>query len=401
MRPDAPLRFPRGRFLLQSSAMRHLVFSLSLILGLSSLGCYCPVRWPRRELWASSVETRPPIQLPQIDVSTASGHAEQDGVSVLLTFIDRRRAQELFHTDLLGRGVQPLVMVLRNGSGQTYRFEKAHVDVPIIPAARAAQRSLVHPVVRVARFVKWGIWFLPGWLVESIVEPTLTLDFPGLEEAAQRPPTPDRQGVTADFLQHEMADGELGPDSVQTGMVFIRPLRMGQSISVRLINVHTQQPLVLRIPPPPLVYVERREYPHPYEKTWEAVVHTASTTKTWRIASADREQGILVVRKGVRVWRWSTLTEMTIAVERLGERTRVTLQSPLRDTTSAAYGVVSPSVGQFFSELERLLPPLRALPKKLKAQTTPSAAPTTTSQEIPATEPKVPASDAATPAATR
>ncbi|MDP3722755.1 MAG: hypothetical protein Q8R91_04575 [Candidatus Omnitrophota bacterium] len=367
--------------------MRHLLLSLSLLLGLSSFGCYTPVRWPRRTLWAPSVEARSPIQSPQAAAGSAVSRIEQDGVSVLLDVLDRRRAQELFHADLLGRGVQPISLAIRNGSGQTYRFSKADVALPLMPSAQAAQRSLPHPAVRVARLIKWGFFFFPGLVMQSIVEPTTTLDFPVFEETAKRPPRVDRQAITADFRQQEIADGAIGPDGTQTGFVFARPLRMGQAISLRLINAATQQPLMLRVPMPPPVYAQQRDYAHPYEKAWGAVVSTASAIKAWRVASADRDQGILVVRKGVWAWRWSTLTEMTISVERLGERrTRVTLRSPLRGSTSLAYGARAPSIERFFEELELLLPPPpRALPKKPQAQTTPS-------QEKPALPSPVPES---------
>lgn len=376
--------------------MRLLLLGLSMTLGFFSIGCYTPVRWPRRTLWAPSVEARSPIQQPQVAASSAVSRSEQDGVSVLLDVVDRRRAQELFHADLLGRGVQPIFLAIRNGSGQTYQFSKADVALPLMPPAQAAQRSLPHPARRAARLIKWGLFFFPGLVMQSIVEPTTTLDFPVFEETAQRPPRADRRAITAGFQQQEIADGAIGPDATQTGFVFVRPLRMGQTVPLRLINTATQQPLAFNIPMPSLVYEERHEYAHPYDKVWGAVVSTVSALKAWRLASSDRDQGILVVRKGVKVWRWSTLTKMTIAVERVGKGTRVTLQSPLRGTTSAAYGSVSPSIGQFFDELEHLLPPPpRALPKKPKAQTTPSVAPATTGQEVPA-ESHAPASDAAT-----
>ena len=370
--------------------MRHLVPALSLLVGLSSFGCYTSVRWPRRTLWAPSVEARSPIQPPQVAASSAVSRIEQDGVSVLLDVLDRRRTQELFHADLLGRGVQPLFLAIRNGSGQTYQFSKADVALPLMPSAQAAQRSLLHPAARAARLVQWGLFFFPGLVMQSVVEPTTTLDFPVFEETAKRPPRADRQAITAEFQQQEIADGAISPDGTKTGFVFVRPLRMGQTISLRLINAATQQPLVLRVPMPPPVYAQRRDYAHPYEKAWDAVVSTASAIKAWRPVSSDRDQGILIVRKGVWAWRWSTLTEMTITVERLGERrTRVTLHSPLRGSTSLAYGTRAPSIERFFEEIDLLLPPPppppRALPKKPKAQTTPS-------QEKPALPSPVPES---------
>lgn len=333
--------------------------ALGVVLAHVSLGCggYRPVRWPRSELWAPSRSVRPPIQLPGSGTATSLGRIQKDSVEVAVEFLDARRTKEAFHADFLRNGLQPIRVLIQNGSDQPYLFRKADVDRRYLPAASVARRVYVHPAETVARLVKWVAFFIPGLVFESIVEPMTALDFPGIQEAARRPPTPDNRSIKADFLKHEIADAKILPNGSLAGVMFIRPPKLGSVLTVKLFNARTQQPVVFDIPMPPPVYAEAHTYSHPYEKVWDAVLTTSNDIRSWRLVASDKPTGRITVRKGMKLLMWTNAVQMTVAVEQLDERrTQVRLEMPLPRSTTAAYGTPRPSIEKFFQGLAQLLP---------------------------------------------
>ena len=328
--------------------------SLGLALALSSLSCggYRPIRWPRSDLWTPSPVEAFTIQLPDADLMRDAGRVQKDNVSVAVALLDPQRTKETFHADLVRHGVQPLMVVIHNGSDQPYVFHKADVGSRAIPAGKAARRAYVHPTVIAARFVKWLFFLIPGLVFESIVEPASTLDFPGIEEAARRPSVPPHRAIRDEFARHEIADTEIGPGRDHTGVMFVRPPKLGSVIPVTLVNARTQQPLVFEMPTPPPVYTALHEYGYPYEEVWDGAVDVARHIVSWKVLSNDKAAGVIAVRKG---WFFSPRkTRMTIAVQKLGdEHTQVTVQSPLRRTTSVGYGEHSRTIDRFFDELDK------------------------------------------------
>ncbi len=370
---------------------------LSGVLALSSLGCggYFPLRWPRSELWTPSQAAPLTISLSLEDAQALPLHVEKEGVTVSAEFPDPERTAGLFHVNLLRNGVQPLFLIIHNGSNQPYRFSKAGVDGGYLPAVSAARWAQVHPAVSLARLIKWGLFFIPGLIVESVAEPTTTLDFPVLEAAAQRPPRTDHRQITAEFLRLEIADGEIGMDGTLTGVLFIRPPTLGRVIAMRLVNVQTQQPLVVEIPTPPPVYVTHRTYPNTEDAVWDAAMKGTAKMKSWRVTSSDPETGVIAVRHGLTVLGWTSAVRITITVKKLdpatlkkpdadplgvpeelpAHLTQVTIQSTLRRADSAGSGEHSRTIEQFISVLEGRLP--SAAPR-------PTAVPSTAQSAVPA-----------------
>lgn len=376
--------------------------ALSVILALTSINCrgYWPLRWPRKDLWVPATSSLSPIQLPVSELAASPSRIEQDHVSVAAVLIEPRRTKQIFGTDLVRKGVQPLLLRIHNGNDRAYLFDKAHVNPPAIPAAQAARRTDLHPTITLARYLKWLVFVVPGIIVESIVEPASTFNFPGIEEAAQRPPRSNAQRLTADFLKHEIADEEIGPNGSLEGVLFIHPPRLGSAVRVTLINAHTRQPLVLDIPTPPPVYVERHAYPHPSEKVWNAAVSAATHIKSWRVLSTDKTRGMMLVKKGWTGSSWVAPVQITMTVEQTNERwTQVTLQSPLRRATSVGYGEHSATIDKFFAGLDGLFP--RPSPRRRRARTRqrtlpaqPAAPPTSTGEEGAQAAPAPPSSEA-------
>ncbi len=284
---------------------------------------------------------------------------------MVVELIDREQAKQQFHADLLGVRVQPLMLVIHNESDQTYAFRKADVAQGYLPAASVARWAYVSPLETVARYLKWAVFFLPGLVFEAVIEPTTALDFPGIEEAAQRPPPPNNQLIREDFMRHEIADTEIRPNDTVAGVLFTRPLKLGGVLPVTLINAQTQQPVVVEVPVPPPVYTESRTYYASYDAVWETAVKTAAGLRGWRAISTDKHSGTITARKGLTFLRWSTATTVTLTIQKVNERrTTVRLDSPLRRPDSTAYGEHSPTVDKFFLELDRKLPTTEEQPAK-------------------------------------
>ncbi len=386
---------------------------LGLALGCGSVSCkgYFPLRRPSSSLWTPAPDAASPIQLPGTDVAGDSDHLQQDGVVVAVKVLDDEMSRQVFGVHLLRHRVQPLVVVVRNGSQDSYLFRKAGVGAPVIPAANAARVAVVHPIVRMTRTVKWLAWFVPGLVFETFVEPASTIDFPGVEEAAQRPPRVNTQHVIDEFVALEIPDAEIPPGRRLSGAMFIRPPKLGSVLPVTLLNARTQQPLVFDVPMPPAVYVEQHDYAYPYEQVWDGVVNATGNLTSWKVASADKEHGTLTVKAGVKMWPWRTARLLTITVEKVevaepstrakgltggasfgvipsesspatslrtqtdveGSRhddsgatgtlvvlyTRVSLRHPLRASDTRSYGAHSVTVDRFFSELAGKFPSLQ------------------------------------------
>ena len=347
-----------------------------LILATAGCGGYWPVLWPKRTMWVANPIERSPIQLPTADAAVYPNQLHKDGVVLVVDFMTPTRTKDTFHADLLLHGIQPLFLIVENRSKYTYAIAKSTIDPHYIPAARAARQAFVHPVTTTLRTIKWLTFLLPGIVMESVVEPTSTLDFPKFEEAAQRPPKPDNASLKAAFEAVEMVDGPIGPQRVRSGVVFVRPLTLGSVIPVTLINTGTQQPLVFDILTPPPLFVDEREYPYPSVLVWDTAVKTVRAMTGWRVASVDQPEGMITLQQGVRVFGWKTTRRTTITVHAIDEhRTSVKCQSSLRRSDSAGAGERSRNVDRFLQELDQVFP--LAPPAVTGASSTESANATT------------------------
>ncbi len=343
----------------QKPAMSRWGLPLALLLALSSVGCggYWPIRRPRSDLWSPTTITRPPIELPNRTLEDYPGRLEKNGVSVAVELIDPSRTQGLFHADLVRDGVQPLMVVIHNGSDQAYVFSKANVDRHYLPAEQVARLAYVHPIETIAHHIRWLAFLVPGVVFETVIEPASTLDFPGMEEAARRPAIPDNRSTKADFLNHQIADAEVLPGHSLAGVLFIRPPKLGSLIPVTLVNAQTRQPLVFEIPTPPPLYTVVRKYTHPSQRVWDAAVKAAARLPSWRVVSNSPTSGVITVRKGMPFLMWSNAARITIAVQKINPgRTQVTLASTIPWADSRGYGEHSPTIDKFFEALDRQLP---------------------------------------------
>lgn len=163
------------------------------------------------------------------------GRMEQAGVSVEVEVLDREHAMDIFDVDLIKKSVQPVMIKIRNGSTQTYRFTKADVDAHYIPAATAAKRAYENPIRIGGRLMGRAVRTVPRWLLNSRREIE--------REQATDQPLFNRE-MQASFVQGEIPDADVAPDGMLEGFLYLKPLEPGAHVRVRLLNTGTQEPLV-------------------------------------------------------------------------------------------------------------------------------------------------------------
>ena len=341
-----------------------------LMLAMLSAGCggYWPLRWPSRDLWAAIPDKIPAVQAPTDPVKDYSHQLTQDGVSVGIDWLSPAQARDIFHVDLARNGVQPLLVAIQNMSGQPYELRKSEMGLPaasdkaqaglrVIPASRVAALACPGPVRALARYVKWLAFLVPGFVFETVVEPTSTMDFPIMREASRRPAASGCRYIREDFIRQELADGEIAPGQSRSGVVFMPPVGLGGTVSIILAPAGTRAKAAWVFPTPAPVYARTERYAHAPTVVWDAVLKVVRHVASWRIRRADRATGTIDVRKG---WKWlpgSAYAPIIVAVREDGAGlTRVSIASPLPRPTSVHYGEHSRTIDRFFEELTRRLP---------------------------------------------
>ena len=160
------------------------------------------------------------------------------GVTVGIQVIDAEQTADIFDINLVAKGVQPLLITIKNGSGQTYQFRKADV-ARYIPAAEAAKQAYDNPLVVGGRLLRQVAAIVPKLLF------TQTRSHGGVS-----PPPVLNRNIQQDFVREEIADGEIAPNGSLEGFLYLRPLEPGTPIRVTLVNAKTQEPLVIEQPAP-------------------------------------------------------------------------------------------------------------------------------------------------------
>ena len=164
------------------------------------------------------------------------GPVKQDGVSVSIQVLDPDETKDVFDIDLIGKGIQPLLIKIKNDGTATYRFSKSDVDAHYIPAATASTSAYENPVA-VGRQVIHRIF---SSAPELIFTP---------RTRAKTPPRPIfNETVRQAFMREEIPDREIGPTGSLEGFLYVQPLQPDSHLAVKLINNQTQQPLLFEFP---------------------------------------------------------------------------------------------------------------------------------------------------------
>ena len=186
----------------------------------------------------SAAKQRDLFAAPQEAVDAkVPGRVTQADVSVDVQVLNAERTKDIFDLDLIKKGVQPLFIKIHNTSQQAYRFSKAGVDAHYIPASLAAQAAYDNLLLVGGRVVKYTVTSIPKAIFvkshkKKDVKPALL-----------------NRDTRAVFEKEEIADREIKPNETLSGFLYLYPLASHSHVTVTLINVQTQAPLVFDIPP--------------------------------------------------------------------------------------------------------------------------------------------------------
>ncbi len=357
--------------------IRFVAAALSVCLVCSSCAGSWPFCLPPRQTWVAAPTPSASINLPFETIAQTAAKTQQQDIAAAWALITPETAAGWFHAAAVQRGIQPLALILHNGSADPYWFDPASVSPRAISPDRAArQLSSAHPLVTAARYVKW-LTLLPLSLVfVSIVEPSTGLEFPGMEEVIRRPMYSDPLDLQAQLMRYELPAVSLDPDETRAGILLIPSPALGDRLSVKLVNGRTHEPLVLSwtAQPAPIVYF----YDTTYETLWNAAVRTAAAIPSWSVVSTDRTQGRILVRRRslVKFLGGSRPPPITITVVPVSpQRTQITLRD-LPSRRHALWFMTSTQKSRvFFDDLTAQITP--------KTPPSTQASPPAQSQQLP------------------
>ena len=336
---------------MRDSVARTVSIALWCSLGIAGCGGYAPIRRPNSDLWQRSVAPVLVNAVPEIEQIPRTQYAQQDGVRVSAALLDAGLTRAVFQADLVGRGVQPLALAIHNDSDRTYQFQKGRVEPRYVPAARAARYAAPPLITRTARELQWLGFFVPGLLMEGLIEPLSTIDFPKFEEAARRPAAMDRRGLAEAFAAREIPDAEVPPQGALEGVMFIPVRPVDRPLTMRLVDAQTQQPLELPLGLP-ATYVTFREYPQTLPIVWSAASAAARQIKSWRVMS-DSATGVISARPRASWPMWIRHAPVTISLQQASvDRTVLKVEGPWRGKTTEDYGRSSPTIDRFLATLD-------------------------------------------------
>lgn len=275
---------------------RFVVAILSAGLVSSSCAGQWPIRLPPRETWVTAPSPSEPLDISFEAIAQTAAKTQQRDIAAAWALITPAIAAEWFHAKAVQRGIQPLALILYNGSPDPYWFDPASASPRPISPERAAQRlSSIHPVVTAGRYVTW-LALLPLSLVfVSVVEPSTGLEFTTMEEIVRRPTRSNRLDLQAQLMRYELPAGSLGPGETRAGLLLIHPPVLGDPLSVTLVNGRTHEPLVLSWNAQPAP--SSSFYDTTYETVWNAAVQAAAAIPSWSVVSTDKTQGRILVRR--------------------------------------------------------------------------------------------------------
>ena len=186
-------------------------------------------------------------------MATYPGRVEHEQVVVAVEILSADQTKEIFNADLLRKNIQPISIMIHNGSGYSYEFAKAKVEAQAIAAGEAARAAYPNPALTGVRVVKWLVLWVPVSIAKFFVNIIPAFYFPSISEANRRPLLAGE--VRDEFAQVEIPDKTIAPNESVDGFLFARPLPPGRPLHLSLVNAQTRQPLGFEIPvaasPPP------------------------------------------------------------------------------------------------------------------------------------------------------
>lgn len=173
-------------------------------------------------------------RLPSPYINDHPSPITQKDVSVALEFLNYSQADSTFDCELTKKQVSPVYIVIDNKSNIAYGFRKAEVDSSYISAEEVAKKCARSTMSRLLGygflvFVPF-VWiiFLPMLIAEMINCPSIN------------------SRMKNDYITNEIADTTIASNRSISGIMFVAPLRSGQTFTIPLTNRDTGEKLLFQ-----------------------------------------------------------------------------------------------------------------------------------------------------------
>lgn len=191
--------------------------------------------------WLSGCAHFAPAPLPGAEVRDYPARVEREGVTVAAYAMGRTYTRTVFDADLVRQGAQPLMLLIGNHGPETYLFRKADVDDQYLPATEVARHAERYSVAE--SIVGTVFWLLPDALAGIVMLPI----YPVVALAEMNASVNEQ--ISLEYQTREISDAQIDPSRSLSGVIFLRPERLREQVTIRLTNLRTQRPLVFKMPP--------------------------------------------------------------------------------------------------------------------------------------------------------
>lgn len=171
------------------------------------------------------------VALPQKDVTTLNQYDKIDDVYVGVSFMDKAEVQRYFDADLIEKGVQPIYMVIENGSERTYMFSKESIGIPRMDSLEAASKGERNTGGRIAGYTVLSLVLWP-FLIPAVAD--------GISSSKAN------KALRADYESKQIADGPIRPRVSKYGVFFAPTLQSGEEIAVPLVEQASKDTLIFQ-----------------------------------------------------------------------------------------------------------------------------------------------------------
>lgn len=191
---------------------------------------------------ASGCASYHPGPMPTSNTTVHPNKDSKAGVTVAASVFTDEETKYRLDARPQRRGIQPLFVVIENGSTETYRFQKDQVEPAVVPAKDAAKAGYRHTVLRT---VFWTFVAVP-----SLAVALFTGQFfwaLGLPIGAATQSRRVNKEIREQFVANEIPDGPVAPGQRLSGLLFIKPGH-GGTLRIVLVNTRTQESPVFDLP---------------------------------------------------------------------------------------------------------------------------------------------------------
>ena len=148
----------------------------------------------------------------------------QDGLKVAVKFFDKKESKKVFGVAKVFNLYQPVYILIDNKSSDTYEFDKRNLSRKYFSTGEVAAECGFNTAARASGYGAAGIFFWPLLIPAAV-------DGYGSAQANKK--------MKADYMYKGIENGEILPNQVHNGVVFLGKMESGESLTVKLKDAKT------------------------------------------------------------------------------------------------------------------------------------------------------------------